>query len=187
MVTAMRSARVIVTVSMLMASTTGFAQSSDPAAANREILGTNSAAIEVQTSANATLDVGGPGASNADVIGGNVRSSLGASPQQPLGPVASPAPMAGLPRYSLESPVLIRDRQGNAPSAKPTADQVRVAEELILPRFRLPREQSGSPSAAREATNLGRYRYVNGQWWYVKPDGSRAYWNGTQWLTQAAR
>ena len=168
-------------------SATVLAQQSDPAAANRELIG-NGPNVTVQQSAIGTLDVGGPGAANPNVTGENLRGNLGAStPQRASGAGLPSAPKAGVPNYSFETPNLGSDLRGSAPGRKPTKQELRVAEDLILPRFRA---HEGADNQLADSHNLGdgwRYRYFNGRWWYWQPSETWAIWDGSQWRERKSR
>ncbi len=66
---------VAVAVWTLSWAASALAQQNDPAAANRALIG-EGPKVEVQQSANATLDVGGAGAANPNVTGENLRGNL---------------------------------------------------------------------------------------------------------------
>jgi hypothetical protein len=162
------------------------AQPSDPAAANRELIG-RGPNVTVQQSAIGTLDVGGPGAANPKLTGENLRGNLGASTPQPASGAPPSAPKAGVPNYSFETPNLGPDLRGSAPGRKPTKQELRVAEDLILPRFRSHQGEENQLAASTLGPDGRRYRYFNGRWWYWQPSETWAYWDGSQWRERASR
>jgi hypothetical protein len=164
------------------------AQSTNPA--NQELIGTGPK-IEVQTSANATIDVGGAGAANTNVTGQNLRGNLGATIPQPERLMNPALPAATLPANNFAVPDLGPNLRGLAPDAlgrKPTQKDIRIATELILPRFRDDLENGNTrTSQTGAASEAWRYRNANGRWWYWKPNKTWAYWNGRQWLDYSGR
>jgi hypothetical protein len=155
------------------------AQPADPAAANRELIG-EGPNVDVQQSAIGTLDVGGAGAANPNVTGGNLRGNLGASRPQPAGPTPS-APNAGIPNYTFQTPSFGPDARGDTLGRKPTKQDLRVAEDLILPRFRSQHADGKLAATSTRQNDDWRYQYFNGRWWYWRPNNSWAFWNGSQW------
>lgn len=170
----------------LICSLPALAQPSDPAAANRELIG-KGPNISVQQSAIGTLDVGGPGAANPNVTGENLRGNLGASRPQPAPGTPLPTPNAGVPNYSFETPNLGPDLRGSAPGRKPTKQELRVAEDIILPRFRSHQGEVSQVTASTRGADGWRYRHFNGRWWYWKPNETWAYWDGSEWRDRASR
>jgi hypothetical protein len=162
------------------------AQTSDPAAANRALIG-EGPKVNVQQSAIGTLDVGGPGAANPKLTGENLRGNLGASRAQPDAGITPAAPHAGVPNYSFQTPNFGPDLGGPAPARKPTKQDLRVAEDLILPRFRSGRGEQNQLAPLTHDADGWRYRHFNGRWWYWKPNESWAYWDGARWANLAAR
>jgi hypothetical protein len=164
------------------------AQSTNPA--SRELIGTGPK-VEIQTSANATLDVGGAGAANTNVTGENLRGNLGASiPQRdrlvnPVLPAASlPVNVFGVPDLSLT----LHGLSAGVQRASPGQKDIRFATELILPRFRDDLGHSAVSDSSSNATpDASRYRYANGRWWYWKPNKTWAYWDGSRWRDYSAR
>jgi len=169
-------------------STPAVAQSTNPA--NRELTGTGPK-VEVQTSANATIDVGGAGAANTSVTGENLRGNLGASIPQPDKIVNPALPAASLPLNVFGVPDLSLTLHGLSASvqqAKPNQQDIRFATDLILPRFRddLGHGAVGVSSSTQTA-DAWRYRYANGRWWYWKPNQTWAYWDGSRWWDYSTR
>ena len=164
------------------------AQSTNPA--NRDLTGTGPR-VDVQTSANATLDVGGAGAANTNVTGANLRGNFGASIPQPDKIVNPALPAASLPVNVFGVPDLSRTLHGlstNVQEAKPTQKDVRFASDLILPRFRDDLGQGAvDVSSSSQTSDAWRYRYANGRWWYWKPNKTWAYWDGSRWSDYPAR
>lgn len=162
-------------------------QQPDPAAANRELIG-KGPNVTVQQSAIGTLDVGGPGAANTNVTGENLRGNLGAStPQRGSGGGLPFGAKAGMPNYTFEPPNLVPDLRSSSPGRKPTKQELSVAEDLILPRFRA---HEGGRDQLADSHNTGdgwRYRYFNGRWWYWQPSETWAIWDGTQWRQRIVR
>jgi len=161
------------------------AQQPDPAAANRALIG-EGPKVTVQQSAIGTLEVGGPDAANPKLTGENLRGNLGASrAQTPAG--ATPAlPNAGVPSYSFQTPNFGPDLQGSAPGRKPPKEELRMVEDLILPRFRATLGDSKLQTASLHEADGWRYQYFNGRWWYWRPNDTWAYWDGSQWRERAA-
>jgi len=167
--------------------TSALAQVSNPA--QQELTGTGPK-VEVQTSANGTLDVGGAGASNTNVTGENLRGNLGASVPQPDKMVNPPLPAASLPANSFSVPDLapsLRGMSADAQGLKPTQKDIRFATELILPRFRADLGGSTARTSTSQASDAWRYRYSGRRWWYWKPNNTWAYWDGSQWLGYSGR
>jgi hypothetical protein len=138
--------------------------------------------VEIRTSANATLDVGGAGASNWNMIGENLRGTLGASRSQPGWSVAP-----SLPRSSFPVPFAAPDFGPSMPSPGAALDagnreaRDRAAADLILPRFRA----AATSAAVRPTADAARYRYSGGRWWFWQSSGSWLYWNGSAWQPPA--
>ena len=161
------------------------AQTSDPAAANQALIG-EGPNVTVQQSAIGTIDVGGPGASNPKLTGENLRGNLGASRMQPsMTPAATPN--AGVPNYSFQAPNLGPDLGGGVTGQKPTEQELRSAEDLILPRFRSVLSDSTSQVSTARSDDGWRYRYSGGRWWYWRPNNTWAYWDGSQWRQHDGR
>ena len=162
------------------------AQTSDPAAANQALIG-EGPNVTVQQSAIGTLDVGGPGATNPKLTGENLRGNLGASRAQPSTGTTPAAPTPGVPNYSFQAPNFGADLSGAAPGNKPTEQELRIAKDLILPRFRSVLSNSASQRASTHGDNGWRYRYFNGRWWYWQPNSTWAFWDGSQWRQRDSR
>jgi hypothetical protein len=162
------------------------AQQTDPAAANRELIG-KGPNVTVQQSAIGTLDVGGPGAANPKLTGENLRGNLGASTPQSAAGAPPSAPKVGVPNYSFETPNFGPDLRGAAPGRRPTKQELLVAEGLILPRFRGHDGEENQLADSRHAQDGWRYRYFNGRWWYWQPNETWAIWDGTQWRQRIVR
>ena len=162
------------------------AQPSDPAAANRELIG-EGPKVNVQQSANATLDVGGPGVVNPKLTGENLRGNLGASGPQPAAGTTPAVPNAGIPIDSFRAPNFGPDLRGRVPGRAPSKQELRVAEDLILPRFRADLGDNTLPAASGRQADGWRYRYFNGRWWYWRSNSTWAYWDGSRWQERAAR
>lgn len=161
------------------------AQPSDPAAANRELIG-KGPNVDVQQSAIGTLDVGGAGAANPNVTGENLRGNLGASRPEPSGTIPL-APKAGIPNYTFQTPNLGPDPRGATPGQKPTKQDLRVAEDLILPRFRAHHGDENRLAVSTRDADGWRYKHFNGRWWYWQPNDTWAYWDGSQWRQRPSR
>ncbi len=176
----------IVAVSMTSWSLPALAQTSDPAAANRELIG-EGPNVTVQQSAIGTLDVGGPGAANPKLTGENLRGNFGASRPQPTPGLSPTVPSAGVPNFSFQAPNLGPDLRGSAPGQKPSKEETRIAEDLILPRFRSAVADSSARTAAAHGADEWRYRFFNGRWWYWRPNETWAFWDGSQWRERDVR
>lgn len=170
---------------LILWSAPAFAQQADPAAANRALIG-EGPKVDVQQSAIGTLDVGGAGAANPKVTGENLRGNFGAS-VPPATPQSTAAPNLAVPNYSLQAPNLGPDLQGAAPGQRPTKEQMRAVEDLILPRYRSAASKAASHTALTEGVDGWRYRYFNNRWWYWRPSNSWAYWDGNQWREATSR
>ena len=109
--------------------------------------------VTVQQSAIGTLDVGGAGAANSKLIGENLRGNLGASHAPPAVGTTPAAPNAGITNFSFQTPNFGSDLQGAAPGRAPTKQELRVAEELILPRYRA---KTGNSTLADRFDPAGR-------------------------------
>ncbi|HEX4145321.1 MAG TPA: hypothetical protein VHY91_17575 [Pirellulales bacterium] len=160
--------------------------------------------VDVQSSANGTLDVGGTGGADLNMTGENFRGSFGASRSQPGWSVAP-----GLPRSTFQVPFAAPNFNLSLPSPSAPRDSLSQTNEadlaaypgLILPRFR--GALAGSTSAADEHSSVERqrgemvspgkradawrFRYSGGRWWYWQPGESWLYWNGAQWQAFAPR
>jgi hypothetical protein len=163
-----------------------FSQPADPAAANRDLIGSGPK-VSIQSSANGTIDVGGAGAASPKLIGENLRGNLGAS-IQPVAPAAA-QPQVTVPGFSFETPNFTPNlRGGTSTGQRPTPAELNVAEGLVLPRFRTAGSATGWRSDATGTPSENwRYRYFNGRWWYWKANSSWAYWDGSRWLDRAGR
>ena len=95
--------------------------------------------------------------------------------------MAPAAPNTGIPNYSFQSPDFGPDLRGAAPGFKPPAKELRMAKDLILPRFRTQTNESSVGTAPSSQSDSWRYRYFNGRWWYWKPSNAWAYWDGSLW------
>jgi hypothetical protein len=182
----MRCAILAGAVLTLSCAATVVAQQPDPAAANRALIG-EGPNVTVQQSAIGTLDVGGPGAANPKLIGENLRGNLGASRGQPAAGLTPAVQNAGVPNYSFQTPQFGPDLGGAAPARKPTKEEIRVAEDLILPRFRVGHGEEGRLALSTHDADGWRYRYQNGRWWYWRPNETWAYWDGARWVNHPAR
>lgn len=161
-------------------------QTSDPAAANRELIG-EGPKVNVQQSAIGTLDVGGAGATNTNVTGENLRGNLGASRPLPGSTLPSTAPKAAIPNFGFQTPDLGAGQRSSASGAKPTKQDLSAVQDIILPRFRSTHEDDTQIAVLPREADGWRYKYFNGRWWYWKPDDSWAYWNGRKWLNRNER
>jgi hypothetical protein len=178
--------KIYIASALLMLGRSGVvAQPADPAAANQALIGAGPR-VDVQQSANGTIDVGGAGAINPNLTGGNVRGNLGAS-VPPTTAAPSPSPGTGLPTYSLQTPNFGPDLRGAAPGRKPTKEELQIAESFVLPRFRAQWNAEASQAAPLQGADAWRYRYFNGRWWYWRPDKTWAYWTGSRWQAQPVR
>lgn len=181
----MRYAVYAAAILLMLRSMSALAQQADPAADNRALIG-EGPNVDVQQSAIGTLEVGGPGAANPKLTGENLRGNLGASRAEPA--AATPAvPKAGVPNYSFQTPNMGPDLRGAAPGHKPTKEELRAVENLILPRFRSAPGNSTSPIASTHGAAGWRYRYFNGRWWYWRLNETWAYWDGARWVSRTAR
>jgi hypothetical protein len=164
--------------------------------------------VEVQTSPNGTIDVGGAGGTDLNMTGENFRGSFGSSRLQPGWSIA-PSP----PRSSFQVPFAAPNFNPSLPGPSAPSDSTTQADEadreaypdLILPRFRGAlggsttaggtssggasrsggqRHRGETPSAHADAW---RYRYSSGRWWYWQPSESWLYWDGSQWQAFAPR
>jgi hypothetical protein len=179
------------------------APSSTPGGQSPSLQGTGPR-VEVQTSANGTLDVSGAGGTDLNMTGENFRGSFGASRSQP-GWSVTPS----LPRSSLQVPFAAPNFNPSMPGPSAPSDtgsQVDEADlaaypDLILPRFRnalggarwgeterssLQRPRGEMPPAGTRA-DAWRYRYSGGRWWYWQPTESWLYWDGARWQAFAPR
>ena len=141
--------------------------------------------VDVQNSANGTLDVGGAAGTDLNMVGENFRGSFGASRLQPFGS-ATP----NLPRSSVQAPFAAPNFGPSMPGSGALNDAPRgqTAEataypDLILPRFR--GVLGGSPQ--RQSPDAWRYRYSGGRWWFWQPTGDWVYWDGARWQSFVPR
>ncbi|HEY1784307.1 MAG TPA: hypothetical protein VGG30_02115 [Pirellulales bacterium] len=147
--------------------------------------------VDVQTSPNGTIDVGGTGGTDLNMTGENFRGSFGASRSQPGWSVAP-----SLPRSSFPLPFAAPNFNPSLPGPSAPSDtnsQVDQADlaaypDLILPRFR--NAVGGSASLQRQTDEVvspgtrveaWRYRFSGGRWWYWQPSEAWLYWDGTRW------
>ncbi len=167
----------------MLGASPAWAQTADPAAANRALIG-EGPNVTVQQSAIGTLDVGGPGAANPKLTGENLRGNLGASRMQQNPAMTPTAPNTALPNYSFQAPNFGPDLGGSAPGHQPSATELNAAEGLILSRFRAQQGDDQRLATADRGADGWRYQYFNGRWWYWKPNETWAYWNGTRWVNR---
>jgi hypothetical protein len=160
--------------------------------------------VEVQTSPNGTIDIGGAGGTDLNMTGENFRGSFGAGRLQPGWSVAP-----SLPRSSFQVPFAAPNFNPSLPGPSAPSDATTQADEadleaypdLILPRFRnvlagsttaaaghssVKRQRGEMPSPSARADSW-RYRYSGGRWWYWRPSESWLYWDGAQWQAFAPR
>jgi hypothetical protein len=143
--------------------------------------------VNVQNSANGTLDVGG--GTDLNLQGENFRGTFGASRSQPGASVLpTPAPRP-LPGSSFQAPFGAPDFAPSLPGTPtrvgdPTESD--FARDLILPRFRSRLGAAQSSAEQRAAADSWRYRYFDGRWWFWQPNQSWLYWSGRQWTPYAA-
>ncbi len=97
------------------------------------------------------------------------------------------APNTTVPNYSFQTPDLGSDLRGPAPGQKPPAQELRVAKDLILPRFRAQAGTSSAEIAFAGQSDAWRYRYFNGRWWYWRPNETWGYWDGAQWRARGGK
>ena len=151
--------------------------------------------VEVQTSPNGTIDVGGAGGTDLNMTGENFRGSFGASRSQP-GWSVTPS----LPRSSFQVPFAAPNFNPSLPRTAAPSDtdsQVDDADlaaypDLILPRFRNAAgggsmQRHGDMPASSTRADAWRYRYWNGRWWFWQPTDSWLYWDRTRWQPFAPR
>jgi hypothetical protein len=143
--------------------------------------------VDVQTSPNGTLDVGGAAGTDVNMVGENFRGSFGASRLQPAWNIAP-----NLPRSSVQVPFAAPNfgpsmpgssAPGNAHSGQVDAADAAAYGDLILPRF----QSVLSASTQGQSPDAWRYRYSGGRWWFRRPAGAWLYWDGAQWQAFAAR
>ena len=133
--------------------------------------------VDVQTSANGTLDVGG--GTDLNMVGENFRGSFGVSRLQPVWSVTP-----SLPRSSVQVPFAAPNFGPSMPSpttpsniSRSQSDEAETADypDLILPRFRgtlgggSRLDQSMHWSTQRQSPEAWRYRYSGGRWWFWQP------------------
>ncbi|HTU26122.1 MAG TPA: hypothetical protein VMF30_12025 [Pirellulales bacterium] len=162
--------------------TTAAAQSNSstgPGSTNPGLQGTGPR-VDVQNSANATLDINAGAGTDLNMTGENFRGNFGAARIQP-----GPSPTTNLPRSSFPAPTASPDFNPSLPGPGAPRGEADAADlnELILPRFR-----GALAGAAERPTGEGwRYRYFNRRWWYWQPNESWLYWDGARWQSFASR
>jgi hypothetical protein len=143
--------------------------------------------VEVQQSANGTLDVGG--GSDVNLQGENFRGNFGASNPQSgalSNPSARPSAGSSFPT-PFGSPDFAPNLSAGSPQSGVPAD-AGAYRRLILPRFRASAAAGArSSSIDRSSVDGWRYRYFRGRWWYWQPGESWLYWDGARWQSFAAR